>query len=163
MNLKDLSRTVEATFGVCEAQCGDCNSCRAQSIVEMAWHSGRRSGSSSTAKRDEEKCYWHEWPWDTATQQELIRYAVERGGSAVWVDQQLEAAKQWAESRNERRPNWLAFMKSWLGRGIERLDFQPPQGSLFASAFAKQSDASDSRTQARKRTALTVLRGGSGS
>lgn len=166
MNLHDLERMARAAFPMD----GD----RAFSLVEMAWKAGKRSGHASTTANKEGKVGWNEWDW-AEEQKELVRYARKHyfdedvPGAVEFVDEQLRGAENWAKSKAEKRPDWTAFMKTWLDRSIKTLPPRPTrQHDLFGKPSTPSSATStpqsmvqnDRRTENRSAAAIRLLHGG---
>jgi len=159
LNLSDLRKSVNAVFGTCAANSfceGNCNTCLAQAFVEMAWKSGQSSGHQLTADRKRSKVTWWDWNWDQASHNEILQYGNERGLSATQIAFCFEQAKQWAISKNEKRADWLSFMKGWIGREARNNPPPEPQADLFANGSSVSSKTA-MRDDARRSTVLSLV------
>lgn len=137
MNRRDLERTVRAAFGQCPG-CADCHSCRALSLVEMAWDSGRRSGAATSAEKREYSYTWEEWCWEEAGKQKLVAYVNQIAPPQLanvreFVEHELEGASQWAIADGKKKKDWLVFMQGWCRRRIEQMPRLEVQASLFGA------------------------------
>lgn len=165
MNLRDLERSTRAAFAA-DPEGFE----RAWALVEMAWNAGLRSAAARPARRN---VRWEEWSWDEVTQADILRYVHAKadprlfpnpGDAAAFVAEQMERAQQWATSKGEKRENWTALMKGWLGRRLEQMGrrLPPLQAGLFVATSANSASTSSTRSsqrrEERKETAMRLLR-----
>lgn len=157
MNLKDYERLAGMLFGECQAGCGDCTPCKVQTLISTVWDSGRRSGAQSTARKSEQEMPWDEFAWTQAEMNDLYQYGIDRGRTVKEIRACIEQAKQWALSKNARRPNWLSFVRSWILRDLEKHPPVDPQEDLFSAAGSRGASASSRRDQQRVATVTSIL------
>ena len=152
MNLDDYQKLATMLFGECQGECGSCDPCRIRTMVEQVWESGRRSGASSSAERKRDACLFGEWDWAGA-QHDLEDYILKispaghhgsRGEALAYLQKVTEAAGLWSQSRPkvERRRDWTAFLKIWIGKELSMLIPIDPQPGLFAASSQGQSPQS---------------------
>lgn len=151
MNLKDHQKMAEMLFGTCQAGCGECTPCRVQSIISSVWDSGRRSGAQGNREKAEQEMSWGEFEWTQAEMNDLKQYGIDRGRTATEVMICFEQAKQWALSKNARRPNWPSFVRSWLLKDLRDHPPVDPQGGLFPPTGSSRRD------QQRVATVTSIL------
>ncbi len=136
MNLEDYQKKVVAMFGKCEhGFCGTCATCRAMELVREVWASGHRSGASSSVERTTKKCLFGEWGWDSiSVLDDLGGYVMRTAPAGMFpraVDaapfllEQLEAMREWAEAKGERKVDWTMAMKGWIRRTLKDSRLSP--------------------------------------
>ncbi len=147
MTLADLLRMVEATEGPCEGV-PECRCCRIQSLVRLAHESGQRSGAAGAKRSPRSSCTWDEWAWTSAHRGDIMDYCMKSGRFAdrdsayEFMQHHFTEAQHWAQSKGERRHDWVAFMKLWLGRELKKMPStgHSLQGDLFNPKQAERRD-----------------------
>lgn len=153
MNLADYKKFAGMSFGQCEHECGDCQPCRIQALIEQVWTSGQRSGQHKSSEKKVGVVPWTDEYWGEAEMNDLMAYGSERDASPEFVAEVFEQVKLWALA-NEAEKNWLPFAKAWLGRELKARPPGSRQQDLFGSTTTSRPS---SRDQQRANVTLSLV------
>ncbi len=102
-------------------------------LIEQVWDSARRSGSASSAERKSKKVPIEDWSFDL---DDLTEYVIDNtppgaftfGDARAWASEQLEAMREWAGAKGERKVDWGLALKGWLRRSLQDSNSLPWRG-----------------------------------